>query len=186
MVRGIRIAPYRSPGNPLRSKFTIVLLILGLSGHWHSPAWAVGVRDVAPTFERAPLAGGEPVALSAFRGQIVYLDFWASWCAPCRKSMPLMETFYQQYQSRGFTVLAINLDARIDEAQRFLREYPVSYPVLRDRGTLPALYGVEIMPTSYLIDRKGIVRYVHYGYRSGDADGIRQVIEQLLEEQDAN
>ena len=163
-------------------RICVRLLLLAITCFFTSQASAVAPQQIAPSFERVPLQGGAPVSLESFKGQVVYLDFWASWCGPCRKSMPFLESLRKAHHADGFEVLAINMDAYVDEALRFLRAYPVSYPVLRDTGSLPELYGVEVMPTSYLIDRNGIVRMVHYGFRNGDKTGIRKAVTQLLEE----
>ncbi len=161
-----------------------LLLVAAYMSAWAGAASAVTVGQVAPDFERMPLKGGQPVNLSDYLGQVIYLDFWASWCGPCRQSMPLMNEMYQDLSGQGFLVLAVNLDAYIDKALKFLKQYPVSYPVVRDiGGVLPEIYGLQGMPTAYLIDRKGIVRYVHHGFRRGDAPDIREAVETLLREQ---
>jgi thiol-disulfide isomerase/thioredoxin len=98
--------------------------------------------------------------------------------------MPVLEKLHKELAPKGFEVIAVNLDYRVEDALRFLRRYPVSYPVLRDTGTLPELYELEVMPTSYLIDRKGIIRHIHYGYRKGDEAILRRAFLQLLEESD--
>ncbi len=157
------------------STFTCLSLLV-------SAVWAAAPYQPAPLFERVPLRGGEPVSLADYRGKVVVVDFWASWCGPCRKSMPFLEELRKQHHARGFEVLAINLDARVDDALRFLRFYPVSYPVLRDTGTLPELYGVRGMPTSYYIDRRGVVRLIHIGFDDSDQSDVRKLVLDLLEE----
>lgn len=137
---------------------------------------------MAPAFERVPLHGGAPIALEDYRGKVVMVDFWASWCAPCRKSMPYFNELRAQYRKRGFEILAVNLDGRIDQALRFLKDYPVNYPVVHDSGVLPELYGLQVMPTSYIIDRQGRVHDIHYGFKNSDKAGIRRAIESALEE----
>lgn len=149
---------------------------------WFGTASAVYPDQAAPAFERMPLQGGQPIALENYRGKVVVVDFWASWCGPCRKSMPFLDQLRRKHQNRGFEVLAINLDAHVDEALRFLRYFPVSYPVLRDTGALPELYGVQGMPTSFYIDRRGIVRFIHIGFSDGDKADVRKVVMKLLDE----
>ena len=153
----------------------VLLLRFGTAG-------AVMPNDVAPDFERVPLQGGQPIALSDYKGQVVVVDFWASWCAPCRKSMPHLEKLRQELKPRGFEVLAINVDARVEDALRFLKHVKVSYPVLRDTGSLPELYGLQVMPTSYIIDRQGVVRFMHIGFDNKPQPEVRAVILQLLGE----
>lgn len=146
-------------------------------------AFAVNVGERAPDFERMPLKGGQPISLKNYQGKVVYLDFWASWCGPCRDSMPLMNRMYEELSGQGFVVLAVNLDAYVDEALDFIKRQPVSYPIVRDTGgLLPELYGMQGMPTAYLIDRSGRVRYVHHGFRKGDAGPIREAVVTLLKE----
>lgn len=151
---------------------------------WCVVATAVMPNEPAPAFERVPLHGGQPISLEAYRGKVVVVDFWASWCGPCRKSMPFLNELRQQHHGKGFEVLAVNLDARVDEALRFLRDYPVDYPVVHDNGRLPELYGVPGMPTSYYIDRRGIVRFIHIGFDNSDKSDVRKVVLDLLEEKD--
>lgn len=164
---------------PLLTKSFLTACVLFMLS---SPAWAVRPGDMAPDFERVPLKGGAPVALQDYRGKVVVVDFWASWCGPCRKSMPFLSDLYKQHKPRGFEVLAVNLDSRVDEALRFLRDYPVQYPVLHDNGRLPELYGLVGMPTSFYIDRQGRVRFIHIGFDDGDQNDVREVVLGLLEE----
>lgn len=159
---------------------SLIILLMGITPICH----AVSINEQAPQFERIPLQGGTPISLAAYRGKVVFLDFWASWCGPCRQSMPVLDEIRQELAPRGFEILAINMDFRVEDALRFLRDYPVSYPVLRDTGVLPETYGLEVMPTSYLIDRQGFIRHIHYGYRRGDGAQLRSAFLQLLEETD--
>ena len=123
------------------------------------------------------------MALASLRGKVVYLDFWASWCGPCRVSFPQLEQMRQQLGPRGFEVLAVNVDEFEDDALRFLREIDVSYPVVRDgSGKSPGEWGIRGMPTGFLIDRHGRVRLVHQGYRKSDGDKLRSEVTRLLEE----
>ncbi|MCB1846629.1 MAG: TlpA family protein disulfide reductase, partial [Halieaceae bacterium] len=123
-------------------------------------------------------------SLAALRGKVVYLDFWASWCGPCRVSFPQLEQLRQELGPRGFEVLAVNVDEVEPDALRFLAQLPVSYPVVRDgSGATPAAYGILGMPTGYLIDRDGVVRLVHQGYRKSDGEVLRASILELLGEQ---
>ena len=145
-------------------------------------AQAADKGSLAPDFERPTLQGGPPVSLEDYRGKVVLVDFWASWCGPCRQSMPFLNSLRERYNPTGFEVLAVNVDTEVDEALRFLKRYPVSYPVLSDSGALPELYGLEVMPTSYLIDREGVVRHIHYGFRKGDEADISRAVKRLLGE----
>ena len=123
------------------------------------------------------------VSLAELRGKVVYLDFWASWCGPCRVSFPQLEQLRSELGSRGFEVLAVNVDEFEADALQFLEEVPVSYPVVRDAsGDSPARFGILGMPTGFLIDRQGMVRAVHQGYRKSDGAKLRADILQLLKD----
>lgn len=135
-----------------------------------------------PDFTLPALAGDERYTLSDFQGQVVYLDFWASWCGPCRLSLPALNDLYRELGPKGFTVIAVNVDAYRDEAADFLASYPVDYPVLRDGDrALPKQFGVKGMPTAFLIDQQGQLVGVHEGFRKGDADKLRRKVMHLLE-----
>lgn len=126
---------------------------------------------------------GDNLRLEDFRGQVVMLNFWASWCGPCRQEMPLMDTIYEQYKDLGFTVLAVNVDENREEALRFLEKVPVSYPILYDpESQVSEQYNVQAMPTTVMIDRNGNARFVHYGYKPGYEDDYEQQIRQLVRE----
>ena len=137
--------------------------------------------DEAPQFSGRPLEGSEPISLSAHRGKVVYVDFWASWCPPCRRSLPLIDSLRTEFPSGSFQVLAVNVDRDPRDGRRFLEQHPVGYPSIADpEGRLPEAFGLETMPTSYLIDSRGIVRYVHRGFRKGDVKTLRREIGALL------
>ena len=107
---------------------------------------------------------GENLRLQDFRGEVVMLNFWASWCGPCRQEMPLMDDLYAQYKDLGFTILAVNVDENRDEAHRFLDKVPVSYPILYDpQSDVSEQYEVQAMPTTVMIDRDGNARFLHHG-----------------------
>lgn len=126
---------------------------------------------------------GETLRLEQFRGQVVMLNFWASWCGPCRQEMPLLDDLYKAYQSLGFTLLAVNVDEQSSEADRFLKQVPVSFPVVYDNeGQVSQLYRVEAMPTSIIIDRDGNQRFIHLGYQQGYENDYRDQIKQLIRE----
>ena len=126
---------------------------------------------------------GAPMTLSSLKGSVVYLDFWASWCGPCRISFPQLEQLRQELGPRGFEVLAVNVDEFERDARLFLQRIPVSYPVVRDaQGISPRTYKVLGMPTGYLIDRQGVLRMVHQGYRKSDGAALRAAIIELLGE----
>lgn len=151
------------------------------------PLWVhasgVVVGQAAPAVRLPELSGAGEVSLESLRGKVVYLDFWASWCGPCRVSFPLLEQLREELWPDGFEVLAINVDEVESDARRFLSEVPVSYPVVRDAdGITPQTFGILGMPTGYLIDRQGIVREVHQGFRKSDGAKLRTAVVELLGE----
>jgi cytochrome c biogenesis protein CcmG/thiol:disulfide interchange protein DsbE len=143
-----------------------------------------GAADTRPapmaTFETAD---GSAVRLDAFRGKVVLVDFWASWCPPCKTSFPALDNLFQAYESRGLQVFAVNLDERRRDAEAFLHEHPHTMPVVFDaRGETPKAFGVRGMPTSFVIDRSGAIRFTHTGYSATIGEQYRQEIDLLLAE----
>jgi cytochrome c biogenesis protein CcmG, thiol:disulfide interchange protein DsbE len=144
------------------------------------PASALDVGALAPDFE---LPGAEAVVrLSQYRGKVVYLDFWASWCGPCKQSFPWMNSVQAKYGAQGLKVLAINVDTRRDDARKFLLSSPAAFDLAYDaQGKTPRLYDVKTMPSSYVIDRAGRLSALHRGFSSADTAGLEQAIRQALE-----
>ena len=127
---------------------------------------------------------GRPVRLSDYKGKVLLVDFWASWCVPCKTSFPALDAIYHEYQPKGLEVLAVNLDEQRRNADAFLEQHPHRMTVLFDpKGVAPEAFGVKGMPTSFLIDKAGTIRFTHTGY-SGNVDvSYRREIAQLLGEQ---
>jgi cytochrome c biogenesis protein CcmG, thiol:disulfide interchange protein DsbE len=121
--------------------------------------------------------------LTQYRGRVVYLDFWASWCAPCQQSFPWMQSLKSTYESRGLTVLAINLDRKRADADRFLAIRQTSFEVRFDaEGEIARAFAIQGMPTSIIIDRRGAVRFTHVGFKPADGSAYETQIQQLLAE----
>jgi len=128
-----------------------------------------------------PDAFGVQHALSDQKGQLVYIDFWASWCGPCRKSFPWMDAMQKKYRARGFRILAVNLDSNRADADRFLKEFPHSFQILFDpEAKVAETYQVKVMPTSYIVNRKGELLARHAGFRTDKAGEVEQQIAKLL------
>jgi len=124
-----------------------------------------------------------PLDIKDFRGRVVYLDFWASWCAPCRQSFPWMQAMEKAYQSRGLTVLAVNLDRDRADAERFLAQFHPSFDVRFDpQGKSAERFKVHGMPTSVIIDRHGVVRFTHIGFRPVDEAAYEDQLRGILSE----
>jgi peroxiredoxin len=126
---------------------------------------------------------GKNLRLSEYRGEVVMINFWASWCAPCRQEMPLLDELYSEYQPLGFTILGVNVEEDSTQAKKLLSESPVSFPVLFDnQSTVSKLYNVVAMPSTVLIDRDGNVRYLHHGYKPGYEESYQQQVRALIRE----
>ncbi|HYF60480.1 MAG TPA: TlpA disulfide reductase family protein [Burkholderiaceae bacterium] len=135
--------------------------------------------DPVPAIELATDDGA--LALAAQRGKVVLLDFWASWCAPCRRSFPWMNALHERYGPQGLVVLAVNVDARGADARRFLAETPASFRVAWDpAGEAARRFAIRAMPSSVLVGADGRVLSVHAGFRDGDADALEARIRDAL------
>lgn len=138
-----------------------------------APAAALEAGNAAPR-----LAALEPT-----RGQVVYVDFWASWCVPCRLSMPALDRLYRKHSASGFAVVGFNKDVSAADAQRFVARVPVSFGWSQDGDDAAArAFEVKAMPSGYLIDRRGIIRRVHRGFTADTAAALEREIEALLKE----
>lgn len=126
---------------------------------------------------------GDNLRLQEQQGNVVLINFWASWCGPCREELPHFEKLQQEYQDLGFTVLAVNVDEDPSKANNLLNDIPVSFPVLFDNNDkVSKLYDVRAMPTTVIVDRDGNKRLTHYGYKSGDEAKYKTVVKALLRE----
>jgi len=156
--------------------FTTLIVFLAMSAN----AFALGNGDKAPDFSLPGKQG--TVKLSDKAGAVIYLDFWASWCGPCRQSFPWMNQMQAKYKSKGFQVVAVNLDAKSDDAMKFLAQVPADFTVAFDsKGQTPKVYGVKGMPTSFLISRNGKILMQHAGFRPDDRQGLEKQIQAALE-----
>jgi peroxiredoxin len=147
-----------------------------------SAAFAADTGGPAPAFTLTALSGGQ-TALSQYKGQVVLVNFWATWCGPCQQEMPLLDQMYKKYKPAGFTLIGVNVDKEEPAVKELLARKPVSFPVLLDPANqVSKAYHVEEMPSSVIIDRKGDIRYIHRGYRPGDENDYQDRIRQLIRE----
>jgi thiol-disulfide isomerase/thioredoxin len=152
---------------PLKCRGRIARGFLGLSG-----ALLLGAMAQAADLD-----------LSAFRGKVVYLDFWASWCGPCKQSFPWMQSMKDTYERQGLTVIAVNLDMDRANADKFLDRFRPTFEVRFDpKGELAEFYKVQAMPSSVLIDRHGVTRFAHAGFRPIDGPTYEAQVQELLAE----
>lgn len=143
---------------------------------------AVTLQEAAPDFTLKSLDGGN-LRLEEYRGQVVLINFWASWCGPCRQEMPLLDRLHQRYEDTGFAVLGVNVEGQAAPAREVVESTRVSFPVLIDEGQLVSqLYRLEAMPSTIVVDRDGRVRYIHRGYKPGDESKYVEVVKELIRE----
>ena len=145
---------------------------------------AVEAGATAPELAVARLdEPAQPLSLASLRGSVVYVDFWASWCVPCRLSMPALDALYKQNRARGFAVVGVNKDVSAADARRFLVKVPVTFALATDAQDAAArAFDVKAMPSGYLIDRKGVVRKVHRGFTAETAETLAREVDALLKE----
>ncbi len=163
----------------LSIKSIVFAMLLGVVA---GPLPAASLTGPAPDFTLKS-RGGENIKLSELRGQVVMINFWASWCGPCRQEMPLLDQLYQRYQPMGFTLLGVNVEEDSRAADKVLSQIPVSFPILYDnKNQVSETYDVSAMPSTVLIDRDGKVRYLHKGYLPGYEEDYQQQIRELVRE----
>lgn len=142
---------------------------------------AVRVGDEAPNFRLRDL-DGNLTSLSQFRGKVVLLNFWATWCGPCRVEMPAMEQLYRTYSRREFQILAVSTDPQGAAVTRpFQQKTGLSFPILHDTEMQIGLtYGARSLPMTFMVDRQGVVRQKIFGARDWDSPEARELIQLLM------
>lgn len=137
--------------------------------------------EAALDFSGTELRDGRSIRLADYRGKIVLIDFWASWCPPCLLSLPAYEKMRKEIDSEEFEIIAINVDEQTQDGLDFLEDYPVSYPVLADpEGDIGIPYGIRSLPMSFLVDRNGLIVQSYRSFKAGDETSLKQQIERLL------
>lgn len=150
-----------------------VLPLLAASGQYGQPA---------PDFSLQSFSGKQ-ISLSDHKGDVVMINFWATWCGPCRQEMPILDELYNRYERAGFQLLGVNIDDEPQRAKDMIAELGVSFPVLFDNTKeVSELYSVQAMPVSVMVDREGKVRYIHHGYKPGYEDKYLDQIRELIRE----
>ena len=147
-----------------------------------STASALAPGDAPPAIDM-PDQAGDQVKLSELKGKVVLIDFWASWCSPCRQEMPILEELHKKYVEQGLVIIGVNIDTNAKKMNNFLRGTPASFRIVHDRKlTVAAKYEPPTMPSSYLVARDGKIRYLHEGFRKKDAGPLEERIKALLAE----
>lgn len=160
---------------------------IAAAGTAADPMQALGLRApnevvAAPEFSLSDL-GGKKVQLKTFRGKLVFLNFFATWCGPCREEMPGMERLFRMHQDKGFVVLAVNMEESAKAVRPFVQQLKLSFPVVLDaQGAVTRDYGVRALPVSFLIGRDGNIRWRAIGGRDWESADARKLIAQLVAE----
>lgn len=167
-----------------RWRFPVRIALLALAAGMAGVAGALEPGATLPALSAPAFGARAPaLALAGLRGRVVYVDFWASWCVPCRLSMPALDALQRRHEPAGLTVLGVNKDSSRADAERFLKRVPVGFALLEDPDDVVArAFGVKAMPSGYLVDRKGVVRKVHTGFSEQTAVELGREIEILLKE----
>ncbi|MFT5218117.1 MAG: thiol-disulfide isomerase/thioredoxin [Planctomycetota bacterium] len=167
---------------PFTGLFKNLAIAIALTSSFSSIVSAAEISGRAPDFTLKQLKGSN-LKLSELTGTVVLINFWASWCGPCREEMPLLNALHKKYEPLGFTVLGVNVEEQVANAKGFLDKFPVDFPILLDnKNQVSKLYEVIAMPTTVVVDRDGNMRYLHQGYQPGDEAKYRQMVKKLVRE----
>ena len=158
----------------------LLALIALVSLTFSSTASAVKVKQTAPDFTLESNKGTN-IRLKDLRGIVVMINFWATWCAPCRKELPLLNSLYNKYKSKGFVLLGVNIDDKSELAKKMIKELKINFPVLFDKTqSTSETYDLQAMPSTFIVDKNGIIRFSHYGYKSGYEKKYEKDVKSLL------
>jgi len=161
-------------------KFRSLLLALLFCMSFTPVSYALDKGSHAPDFE-LPGAQGT-VKLSKVTGSVIYVDFWASWCGPCKQSFPGMNAMQDKYRAQGLQIIGVNVDGKSEDARKFLAQTPAHFMVAFDpNGATPLKYGVKGMPTSVLIGRDGKIIFQHLGFNAAAGETLEKEIKAALE-----
>lgn len=146
-----------------------------------TPVAAQLTEKASPDCEFTALDGTPAQSLHARQGDVVYVDFWASWCTPCVQSFPFLNQLSNDLKDQGLHIIGVNLDEKVADAEEFLAKNPADFAIVADQTKQCAKdFDVIAMPSSYIIDREGTIRYIHRGFRAGETHELRLIIEQVL------
>ena len=163
-----------------KSRAALALTLFALIG-MPALAFAVEVGEPAAEINLPDLNGGKKISLAALRGKVVIVDFWASWCAPCKEEMPVLESLYKRFKDKGLVIIGVSVDNEASNAKTFLSSVKVSFPIVHDAGHVVAdKFKPPRMPTSYVLDKAGKIRFVHGGFRKEDSKKLEEEITKLL------
>ena len=158
--------------------FALAMLLATTASQAAMPA----IGSAAPDFTLKS-STGRNLKLSEHRGEVVMINFWATWCGPCRQEMPLLNRIHEKYRKAGLTLLGVNIDDNSANALAMVKKLGVTFPVLFDaEKRISRLYDVDGMPSTLLIDRDGKVRYIHRGYRAGYEERYETQVRELLKQ----
>ncbi len=157
----------------LKSTFTISLFLFAFNLNSH----ATNIGDTAPNCSLTDFYHPQQIINLKPEKEILYVDFWASWCGPCLKSFPFLQKLHQDFQSKGLKIIAINLDDYKPDAEAFLKAHPVTFKIAQDpEGQCPEQFDLKVMPSSYLIDHNGKIYYISVGFNATETAAIRAII----------
>ena len=157
----------------IKTSMLLCCVLLTGIGHAATPAPGFTLKSMS----------GENIKLGEQAGNVVMINFWATWCGPCRQEMPLLNDLHNKYEPLGFTVLGVNVEQNSNQAIDFISDTPVDFPILFDTANeVSKMYEVIAMPTTVLVDRDGNIRYIHKGYKAGDEQKYRDMVRKLVRE----
>jgi peroxiredoxin len=164
----------------MRIKSYSMIIVFWMAMCWASFVHAAQEGRLAPGFNLRDLKG-DTITLEQFKGKVVFLDFWAPWCIPCKEELPELDKLYMKFQREGFIVIGIAVDATSEGVAKFLQKVPISFPILLDtKGTVAESYRLVNMPTGYLIGRDGVIHHTYKGFGKDLLMLYEQEISELL------
>lgn len=162
----------------LSSFLALFLIMIGLND-----LHAREMSGPAPKFSLKTLNAPKINSLSDFKGQVVLLNFWATWCKPCRDELPHLEAIHNKYKKLGFSVVGVNIDEEVNLASELVKKTKITFPSFSDpKSKVSDLYKIEAMPSTIMIDRKGNMRYLHNGYKPGYEVAYENQVRKLVRE----